>query len=237
MSRLYHVNDNYFDVLDTPNKAYILGLLYSDGCNYVKSNYMFIELQDRDKAILEKIAKEMEITYPLIENKLHDKNPNWKNTYRLNWHSEHMSKRLCELGVVPKKSLIIQFPQWMPDELMPHFMRGLMDGDGLIWAKGGRYFITIASSKEFCEDLQAYVYNHFGDEYSSSINLTHNKEASNCRIWRLGQKQHVKTFLDWIYKDADLYLNRKFLTYQYIVESCVNNPRCKPRGHYKKRAV
>lgn len=36
----YTVNENYFQSLDSPEKAYILGFLYADGCNYIRhSNY------------------------------------------------------------------------------------------------------------------------------------------------------------------------------------------------------
>ena len=36
MKRKYNVNDNYIDIIDNQNKAYILGFLYADGCNYDK---------------------------------------------------------------------------------------------------------------------------------------------------------------------------------------------------------
>ena len=36
--RKYTIDENYFDEINTPNRAYILGLLYADGCNHRKSS-------------------------------------------------------------------------------------------------------------------------------------------------------------------------------------------------------
>lgn len=40
----YSVDEHIFDVVDTPNKAYCLGLLYADGCNCLKKKEITIEL-------------------------------------------------------------------------------------------------------------------------------------------------------------------------------------------------
>lgn len=64
-SRKYNVNENYFDNIDTPNKAYILGLLYADGNNHIKNNTVSIALQEEDVEILRLINKEIESDRPL----------------------------------------------------------------------------------------------------------------------------------------------------------------------------
>ena len=37
------------------------------------------------------------------------------------------------MNCTQNKSLTLQFPNFISDELMPHFIRGLFDGDGCIW--------------------------------------------------------------------------------------------------------
>ena len=64
-------------------QLYILGLLYADGCNYPPQRRVKIELQEQDKYILDCINKEINSNKPLSFIPLHDKNPNWQNTYRL----------------------------------------------------------------------------------------------------------------------------------------------------------
>lgn len=148
--RKYSLNENYFDTIDTPNKAYILGLLYSDGCNIVSTNTIKLELQDRDKKILEKICSEISYNGPIKYTPLHKKNPNWRDTYRITITNQHISKRLSDLGMVANKSLILKFPSFLKNELIPHFIRGYLDGDGHIeW--GRIKFISIASTYDFCK--------------------------------------------------------------------------------------
>ena len=63
--RKYSLNENYFDDINTPNKAYILGLMYADGCNFPPKSTSNISLQESDKELLEKIKIEIESTQPL----------------------------------------------------------------------------------------------------------------------------------------------------------------------------
>lgn len=210
--RKYTLNENYFDNIDTPNKAYILGLLYSDGCNYTKTNHIKLELQARDKDILDKINSELNSNRKLKLNKLSEKNSNHSNTYRLSIINKHMSETLYNLGMIDNKSLKLTFPKWLDDYLIPHFIRGYLDGDGHIEWNNTR-FISIASTKEFCEFLKEYVFKKFG--FTSSIYNTTNKE-SNTKIFHLFKKERIKTFLDWIYSDADLFIQRKYNTYLKI---------------------
>lgn len=105
--RKYTIDENYFDVIDTPNKAYILGLLYADGCNYPPQHRVKLELQEKDKDILEQINQEITSNKPLFFNPLNSKNNNWQNTYRLDITNKHISDQLESLGIVQNKSLVL----------------------------------------------------------------------------------------------------------------------------------
>lgn len=86
--RKYDLDKNYFDNIDTPNKAYILGFLYADG-NVRKDKYvMQITLQEEDKHILEKFKIELNTNRPLYFKE--SKNKNIKNTYTLVINNKHM---------------------------------------------------------------------------------------------------------------------------------------------------
>lgn len=215
--RKYTINENYFDNIDTPNKAYILGLLYSDGCNYRKANHVKLELQESDKEILEKIKREMNINNPLKLNELSKKNTNWQNTYRLSIVNKHVSETLESLGVIPNKSLKIVFPKWLPDELLPHFLRGYVDGDGHIQCYVSRH-VSLVGTENFCLTVKEKLKN-IG--IKSTISNTQNKETST-RILYICGIANITNFLDYIYDSAELYIDRKYNAYKAFLKETNN---------------
>ena len=63
-NKIYHINDTFFDIIDTEEKAYILGFLYADGCsNGVDRFCISLAIYDRD--ILEKIRWAVESNAPI----------------------------------------------------------------------------------------------------------------------------------------------------------------------------
>ena len=65
LQRKYPIVEDFFDKIDTEEKAYILGLLYADGCNQTERNSVIISLKEDDKEILEKITLLIQPTKPL----------------------------------------------------------------------------------------------------------------------------------------------------------------------------
>ena len=218
--RKYTINENYFDDIDTQNKAYLLGLLYSDGCNYPPQRRVKLELQERDKSILDKINNEIQSNKPLAFNNLNNKNVDWQNTYRIDITNKHISERLAELGMVQNKSLVLQFPEWLDISLYAPFLRGYFDGDGHIEWNNTR-FVTLAGTNQFCNHVKDFCENYLN--IKCSIYDTANK-SSNTKLLHVFGKEKIKRFLDFIYKDADLYIERKYNIYQKIcMEMDINN--------------
>lgn len=211
--RIYDINENYFDEIDSPDKAYILGLLFADGCNSVNTNTIKIELQERDKSILDEINKKIGSNRKLTFHNLNDINSNWQNTYLLSFTNKHMSKTLCDYGMVANKSLILKFPLFINDEkLLLSFICGYFDGDGHIeWRKTA--FLTIASSFEFCSSLSNILSSKFNID--SKIYYTANKE-SNTRVLHIFKKPQIYKFLNLIYSSSTMHINRKYNTYLKI---------------------
>jgi len=218
-NKKYSVNEHYFDVIDTEEKAYFLGFLYADGCNYTPNNHIHIPLQESDKEILEKFIKLIEYTGPLLFINTNKKFPNKKNLYRLNICNKILSNRLTELGCIHQKSLKLKFPndKQVPCNLIKHFIRGYFDGDGsftLYKNKKTGYYkwcACITSSKKFCESLKLVIKEKVG------IN-TYIKKDRKCLNILTGSlaisgKNQTEKFLDWIYKESKIKLERKWLKY------------------------
>lgn len=206
--RKYIINENYFDVVDTQEKAYILGILYADGNNTTKTHKIIISLQERDKHILEDILREMDSN---IELKFCNKKcEGYQNQYRLVICNKHMSDTLNNLGMVDNKSLILKFPEWLDESLYPHFIRGYFDGDGWISTQKGNYGTSIVGTNSFCQKVKQILDSL---DIMSKIYNTYNKSTS-IRELKIGKKQDSKIFLDYIYKNATIYLNRKYDVYK-----------------------
>lgn len=216
--RKYKLNESYFDVIDVPSKAYILGLLHSDGSNNMNKSTISISLQEEDRELLEKVRKEIGSEKPLeyldYTNK-HDFGYNYKNQYRLLMFSSHMCNQLDLLGITPNKSLTIGFPDWISNDLLSHYIRGVYDGDGSIYSfyrndNNIPITVTITATSSFCEELKIRCEKILGITAGIYDASCHNGIT---KVFTLSGRNISKTFLDWIYKDADLYLQRKYDRY------------------------
>ena len=204
----HSLNHHYFDRLDNVS-TYILGFIFADGnvsWNPKKSyRALTITASAKDKNHLERIRRLMEITKPLTYSKS-------TNSYRLIANSKYLCKKLMSLGVVPKKTLKVKFPDYIPNKQLKHFIRGVIDGDGnvrYVDRKRSPYFeITVASgSKDFLVGMR----NKILDELK--ISATPRNINGNTFVLQYTCKR-AKKLGRWIYSDANIYLRRKFLEYR-----------------------
>lgn len=204
----YKVNENYFDYIDMPNKAYILGFLCADGNVSKNGNEIKLFLQERDKHILEEILTELESNYPLHFYDYSNR-PNQQNQYGFIISNKHMKESLLKLNVVPNKSLILEYPKNIPDELQKHFIRGYFDGDGTMHMSKNGITASFISTYDFCNSAKEII-KKFIDVNSSIYQYYDNGITS---ILQISGGNQVKKFLSWIYDDSDLRLERKYLKY------------------------
>lgn len=154
-TKLRKINDHYFDMIDTPLKAYLLGFIYADGwvChNEETRNYEFgIELQASDKYILEKINAELGGLNIIYEQAPHVgqikgyvSHSGYMNYLRI--YSKNLVLGLENNGVLPNKTKKDIYPI-VPDCLFFDYLRGYIDGDGCYYKnKNSTYMhITCAS--------------------------------------------------------------------------------------------
>lgn len=206
---------DYFDNIDNQDKAYILGFLYADGSMTQDKYRTSITLQERDKEILEKMSN-------AIGNKnglgyIPNNHDTWQNCYILRINSKRVCDALYYHGLIPKKSLILEFPLNFPFKYYKDFLRGYIDGDGCIGASNcsKNIRVDIISTRKFCETAKLFIENYL------HINCYFSRTEKNNITTTLtigGRIQSLK-FLDWLYEDANLYLERKYQKYLDIKKS------------------
>lgn len=213
LSRHYTIDETYFDEINTSNKAYFLGLLFADGCCANKGYTIHISLQDQDCYILESLNREINSNRILKFKDYKSKNKNYSNQYELAITNKHMWNTLVGYGMVPNKSLKLNFPQNIPECFYKDFVRGYFDGDGHI-AKTWKYKkIEIISNLDFCQFLQQYLSDKLN--IKSTLYFGVNKNSTT-RVLNISRKDSIFNFLDWIYNDAEMYLLRKKKIYDDI---------------------
>lgn len=209
--RKYNLDINYFDEIDTPNKAYILGFLYADGYNNRINNTVVLSLKREDEEILEKINKELKNEKPIYRyDYINNYDGKERHMSEVIFASKHMCESLEKLGVIQNKTFTITFPNFLKENLYPHFIRGLFDGDGCASIYNDedreRFMVSIMSTKALCDGMKDFLKTQ---DINFNVNKACGKKDENALI-RSGSNKENKKFMEYIYKDADLYMQRKY---------------------------
>ena len=216
-ARTYNLNEHYFDVIDTEEKAYILGFIYADGNNLFRTNRISIHLSKTDEEILKKMSHIFYGAEVLKYNSRTNKDGQVFDYVWLNLYSKHMSRHLATLGVVEAKSHKIVFPAWLDKTLYRHFIRGLIDGDGWIYIpkledNRNSPNVGLICTRQVNDFLKDYFEKELG--LKSYLVKAHKQDFDvMCEI-RVKNYHQCKIFMDWLYKDAAIYLQRKHKLYQ-----------------------
>ena len=122
---------------------------------------------------------------------------------------------LIDKGCVKHKSLILQPPKKIPKDLMHHFIRGFFDGDGSITKTKTpnrnyktdeySYNINIVSTKEMIDWIQ---------EFFDMGSIVKEKRRENSYYYSLGGHKQIIEFYNILYKDATIYMDRKYKRFQ-----------------------
>jgi hypothetical protein len=211
--REYDVDDQFFDEINTQEKAYFLGFLFADGYNLETRNAVSISLAEPDRRILEEMNALVQPDKPLQYVKYKGKR---QNQYRLTMQNKRISRRLSELGCHQRKSYDLSFPVCVSESLMPHFVRGYFDGDGSIILPRRRSNVSVSfvGSVTFISGLRSYL----ADKCHLSMVKMASRFESEPRVVQIAYcgVNNVIRLRDMMYKDARILLRRKFEKFQTI---------------------
>lgn len=203
-------NEHIFDQIDSEEKAYWLGFIFADGYisssplrEGVKSIYQFeISLGIKDIEHLNKFKKFIEFKKDIITD---------KSRCRFIVANKHLWITLNELGCTPNKSLSLKFPN-IPQNLVRHFIRGYFDGDGCISRHVHNTCVTphieLLGTKQMLEHV--LLYSGISAKYKHDIR--HSEET-----WSLEWTKDLGIeFINYLYNNCSIYLNRKYELYQFF---------------------
>lgn len=219
-SRRYFCNEDYFENIDMLDKAYWQGMFFADGFICLNGNQKCIgmTLSSVDKGHLEKLNSCLDSSYPIHSYEPGDTDFNTGEYSRLLMTSDKMFDDLARHGVVLNKTLVIQPPD-IAKELRHKFILGYFDGDGCLtsYMKGGylTYAVKIVGTEALLLWINDFIKETCGFEVKTLYKRRKTDEVYSLELHGL---KRASAFLNALYKDDSVCLDRKYDKYKEMLE-------------------
>lgn len=225
---------NILQITWSPNLAYVIGLIATDG-NLSKDG-RHITMRSSDLDLLETFKTCLMIKTRIAQT--HNDSYAKKPCYRVQFSSAQFYRWLLKIGLFPAKTYTLGKIK-IPDQYFRDFLRGHLDGDGSVFTYLDKYNFYKGRSYT---NLRLYVKfisaspEHIKWLYTTLIKLTGFRAALNRRkprdikhasMWEIkfSKKESIK-LLHWIYYEPGLpCLIRKKQLSQRILEAVSNEKR------------
>lgn len=211
----YTLNENYFDTINSANKAYWLGLIAADGSVSKlqpkrRNQRLQITLKYEDKYILEKFKSNIKYTGPVLEYTIKTGKYQGHRYATILFTSNKIAQDLAKYNIVPGKTYTYSYPN-IPDKYTFDFIRGYFDGDGSVFISNEKHWrngtitpvihFRFIGTKSLMETIQRKL--NIGGALIKS---------RNSFTYELCYKRKIKAleFFSKIYTKKSLYLKRKY---------------------------
>lgn len=216
MKKLF-VNENIFNTVDNIEKAYWLGILYTDG----NVNNHYVQLEMKDKEHIEKFKQFMQSDHGIRFTNT--------NTWAISVGSTKLVEVLNSYGILSRKTYDHQPIAIPAGELESHFWRGCFDGDGCIayypYSKqgvGGTTSLVLTNNNlTFLQQCKEFFSNK-GYINKKKIITKKGEIRYYYQWWRgPGHAKNIVPYLDKLYLDAPIQarLDRKYSKYLIIKDA------------------
>lgn len=199
--------EDYFDRIDSADKAYFAGLLYADGSTYRTVDGFTIGLKQEDGELVSRLSLALYgIDHSSIRQHSNRDGCNRQPQRHLTVYSERLAKALYSMGMVPAKSLVLRPPTCDFGPHLRDFVRGFFDGNGCISSylqKDDRLRVDISfnSTQPMCEWIGGIL---------SGIGATM-RIVPHANISRVKTSSYaaLHAIYEYLYRGADISLPRK----------------------------
>jgi hypothetical protein len=183
----------YFREVDTPVKAYVLGVLAADGW-VDDEGRIGIQVVEKDRGIAELVRDQLRPSgriYSLPPGK-----PGWQPVARFVIGSVQMARELARYGIVPRKTRTLTWPSMLSPELHSSYVCGYFDGDGHLTVKPHPYWTICSASQPFLESMGRCI------ELGSGVSIARPRRAGS--IWAISKHGPipVRALDAWMHRDV-----------------------------------
>ena len=234
-TRRRNCDPRYFDCIDSEAKAYWIGFLAADGSvcrpNLRSATWTIrIELTYGDRDHLHAFQSAIGCRGPLsIINRgarifRSGRMYRPSQTASVQITCRELGEALIRHGVVPRKSWGMSFPTTVPDDLMRHYIRGYLDGDGHIGRGKSRHWsVQFSGTHEFLDQLRLVINQSVNRHDAGHIHLD-KRHRGKSGILPYSGNLIAPTIARWLYEGAAIYLGRKQAMYRNLVEHISQHP-------------
>ena len=213
----YDYDETYFSNINTPDKAYWLGFIYADGFITKReqgSPVFGITLAEQEP--LDKINKAMKSNKKIGVYKKTNSYSDKSIEYKLAFTSQQLVSDLEKWGCVENKTFKLKFPEFLSEDLVPHFVRGYFDGDGSIYLHtqkaNNKEYTMLGAQFSGIHDFLNEMIKHFNflNEDEKCLYQDTRKQTDCWRI-QLNSNLRALKLYHYMYKDCpmDICLSRK----------------------------
>ncbi len=197
-------NESFFSSWSN-EMAYVLGLLYTDGNlqdgepNNPKRLLPRLSFAQKDKELVLKVIELMGCNVRISESKTRKyKHTTATELYYFHLYSQLLFDQLSSLGLNPKKSLNLTFPE-IPYQYVPHFIRGCWDGDGTVYLESKNHRLRagiVSGSRHFIEGIIKHLY-----DFGLSKRTVY--MSNNAFYIRYSSKIDCQLLFEYLYKGSN----------------------------------
>jgi hypothetical protein len=216
--RKYACNKAFFDSIDSEVKAYTLGFIAADGCVITspkgRPSVLSITLAERDKDHLLRLRNAMGSEHPIRRVAFSGYSSGFGASLAVS--SVELCEALVRADITPQKTFTHDWPDFLPPDLLRHYLRGYFDGDGWFSAQASNYVRKsdggrgtnvhwgIVGSDAFCRAAQSFLVT------TVSVAKTKiGKEGPGISRLVYGGNRQVARIYNLMYDDATIWLPRK----------------------------
>lgn len=206
-----NLKEDYFENIDTEDKAYFLGFIIGDGnvfTEYQKIGYsamISITVNEEDICILESFNRQIGVNTTIGND--------GRGARQAVVRSNKIANDLEKYGIVPRKTFKTYLPTDIPDIFMKDVIRGICDSDGSIGAQPlasnpnkFNHWISFCGTKKLMSDISDYCYNNLDLTHKSTVYEYADKSLSETKFKNI---KDMHTVGMWMYDNSHFYLPRK----------------------------
>lgn len=228
-NKKYSIDETFFDVIDTEEKAYWLGFMTADGCIFKDRPQLRLALSEKDYDHVVKFKHALKSEHNVVKTPaggFKRKDGTHIMAASISIQNRRLYNRLKELGFTSVKSGH-EKPIDLSPHLIRHYIRGLFDGDGWISYSEKHRDLGFGMG----EEILLYIKECF-EKYAKIKNSYKVLYFKTSYRYRISSKKEMLKALDYMYKDSNIYLERKYNKYLEFKNAVLGQQAQKTKDDY-----